>query len=95
MHLLGDLYHNLDKHRDLQRIAAYVDLGAATIRPIEGLRSGEADEAEPWAERPVAMYVGGAVEVTLQDGSPVVETLQVLESEIAALIDAFSVAFET
>jgi hypothetical protein len=104
MRYLGDSYHNLDKHRDLQPFIVKVDLSRATLQDTgattsrEGLRwenipvYGLNTEGIP-PNRPVSVYVNGSVSVLLQDGSPVIETLQVLETEVAALIDALALAF--
>lgn len=95
MHFLGDGYHNLDKHRDLQPLVLDVDLTGARFREIPELRTEDDVQAEPGTmSRPVAVYVNGAIEIRFSDRSPLIETLEVLESEVRALIDAFGLAFE-
>ncbi len=95
MRFLGDSYHNLDKHRDLQTLVVEVDLSRAIFRDTRAITASSDLEAEPLpAGRPVAVYVHGSVEVLLPDRTPLVETLKVLESEVAALIYASSLAFK-
>ena len=104
MAYLGYGYHNLDKHRDLQPFIVEVDLSRASFRDIDAVTDppclrwqnipvyGFNTEGLP-SNRPVAMYANGSVSVLLQDRAPVVETLQVLETEIASLISDLSAAF--
>jgi hypothetical protein len=95
MRLLGDSYHNLDKHRDLQPLVVDVDLTGAFIRDIHATTAGGHLEAEGVpAGQPVGVYVNGAVRVAFSDGSLVIPTLKVLESEVGALQDAFALAFK-
>ena len=94
MHLLGDGYHNLDKHRDLQPLRVEVDLSRANFRRAALTTLGDDFEAESVpAGRPMAVYVRGAVEVFLDGRTPLRETLQVLVEEVGALIDDLSAAF--
>jgi hypothetical protein len=95
MRYLGDSYHNLDKHRDFQPLIVEVDLSRAEFRDV-GLTTADDDfqtESLP-AGTPVHMYACGSVEIFLDGRTPLVETLQVLQTEVGSLIDAFSLAFK-
>jgi hypothetical protein len=96
MELLGNRFHNLDKHREFQPLVVNVDLSAAVVRVIDGLTTGSGDlhaAIEPRG-RPVAVYARGRVNITFEDGRAIVPTLRRLEVKVSALIDAFVLAFD-
>lgn len=94
MRYLGDGYHNLDKHRDLQPLVVDVDLSGACFQDVGLTTAGDDFKTESVpAGTPVYMYAHGSIEVFLDGRTPLVETLQVLQSEVGSLIDAFGLAF--
>jgi hypothetical protein len=95
MRYLGDGYHNLDKHRDIQTLTVEIDLSSATFRDTGATTAGgdlQTEGVPP--DRPAAVYGKGAAEIFLDGRTPLVQTLQVLQSEVGALIDALSLAFK-
>jgi hypothetical protein len=92
---LGRLYHNLDKHRDLQPFIPEYDFSGGTLHeaPWEDEAGQMHTEPQPLTVNPMGVYVGASVEVAFEDGTPLIETLELLQSEVCALIDALSLAF--
>jgi hypothetical protein len=86
---LGNLYHHLDKHRELQPLQLLAELEGGRLIPIPISSEVPVEEAERLArEKPVGVYQGGSFEVAFSDGAPVVETLEVIQSEVFALIES-------
>jgi hypothetical protein len=85
---LGSLYYNLDKHRELQPLLLVAELKGGYLIPIPISSEVPPEEAERMArEKPVGAYRGGSFEVAFSDGAPIVETLEVIQSEVSALIE--------
>jgi len=94
MRLLGDLYHNLDKHRDIQPFMPKYAFTGGRFIPVPWEDESGALHTEPHPSmEPMGVYQGASVEVALPDGTPVVEALELLQSEVRALIDTLSLAF--
>lgn len=83
---------NADKHREPVGVGRREEGGTARIVNVYRPGEGTAPDAQP-IQTNVNVDPVTARFITLEDGTPIVETLQVLQSEVGALIQEFKPDF--